>query len=50
MQHLIEDALDMSRIENEKFEINHEEFNIRDVVNEIQDIMELQVKSKNLGL
>jgi signal transduction histidine kinase len=35
LSNLIEDALDMSRIENNKFEINNEEFEIRKVIKEI---------------
>jgi signal transduction histidine kinase len=37
---LIEDALDMSRIENNKFEINEEEFEVRDTIKEVVDIMD----------
>jgi signal transduction histidine kinase len=40
LSNLIEDALDMSRIENNKFEVNYEEFDIRTVVKDIADIME----------
>jgi signal transduction histidine kinase len=37
---LIEDALDISRIENGKFEINIEGFSIKNVVEEVIEIME----------
>ena len=50
LSHLIEDALDMSRIENDKFEINLEEFSIREIANEIYDIMEFPVRAKGLTL
>ena len=40
--HVIEDALDMSRIENNKFELNEEDFNIRQVISEVQEIMSFQ--------
>jgi signal transduction histidine kinase len=37
---LIEDSLDVSRIENGKFEINKGPHNIRQMINEVADIME----------
>jgi signal transduction histidine kinase len=40
LSNLIEDALDMSRIENNKFEINYEDFDIRNLVKDIEDIMD----------
>ena len=40
LQNVIEDALDLSRIENKQFEINLEYFNIRDSVEEVVQIME----------
>jgi signal transduction histidine kinase len=36
---VIEDALDMSRLENNKFEIFKELFDIRKVVYEVADLM-----------
>ena len=39
LQSVIEDALDMSRIENNKFEINFGEFEIRKIIEEVADIM-----------
>lgn len=39
LQNVIEDALDMSRIENNKFSIFDEMFDIRAAVNEVCDIM-----------
>ena len=35
LQNIIEDALDMSRIENNKFEANLETFNIRKIIEEV---------------
>jgi two-component system sensor histidine kinase/response regulator len=32
LQHVVEDALDMSRIENNKFQINLEKFNLKEVL------------------
>ena len=34
--HVIEDALDMSRIENDRFELSNEDFNIRNTIQEIE--------------
>jgi cell cycle sensor histidine kinase DivJ len=39
LQNLIEDALDMCRIENNKFTVAIENFNIREVIKEVTDIM-----------
>ena len=36
---MIEDALDMSRIENEQFSIFSEYFDIKSTINEVCDIM-----------
>ena len=44
LQSVIEDALDMSRIENNKFDITKDLFNIREAVNEICEVMDFQVK------
>jgi signal transduction histidine kinase len=43
LQNVIEDALDMSRIENNKFNIFKELFDIRAAVNEVTQIMEFQI-------
>jgi cell cycle sensor histidine kinase DivJ len=40
---VIEDALDMSRIENKKFFIQLEFMDIRDAVKEVTDIMRFQL-------
>ena len=52
-QHLlsiIEDALDMTRIENNKFEVNLGWFNIRETIHEVKEIMNFQILSKKLNL
>ena len=48
LENVIEDALDISRIENGKFEINKSEFNFRNTVNEVADIMKFQLEQKKL--
>ena len=35
LQSIIEDALDLSRMENNKFEINYEETDIREILDDI---------------
>ena len=40
LENVIEDALDMSRIENNKFEINMCEFWLKDCVQSVVSIME----------
>ncbi len=50
LQNVIEDALDMSRIENKKFVINQESMDIREAVNEVAEIMSFQIESKGLQL
>jgi len=50
MQNLIEDALDMSRIENGKFEINSGIFDIREAVQETISIMQFQTDQKGISL
>jgi signal transduction histidine kinase len=37
---LIEDALDVSRIENNKFQLFNEVFNIRNLIEEIRTLLE----------
>jgi signal transduction histidine kinase len=46
LQNVIEDALDMSRIENNQFEIISEFFNVRSAVEEVSSIMSFQVTQK----
>jgi signal transduction histidine kinase len=50
LQNVIEDALDMSRIENNKFQIFKEFFDIRSAVQEVASIMEFQTTQKGLSL
>ena len=42
LQNVIEDALDISRLENNKFEIFKSHFDIRKAVSEVYDIMSFQ--------
>ena len=39
LESVIEDALDLSRIENNKFSLNKENFNIKDAIFEVCEIM-----------
>ncbi len=48
LQNLIEDAMDMCRIENNKFSITKEMFDVRAAIREICEIMKFQVDSKGL--
>jgi len=50
LQNVIEDALDMSRIENNKFQIFKEFFDVRTAVQEVASIMEFQTTQKGLSL
>ena len=44
LQNVIEDALDMSRIENNKFIVFKEKFNVRSAVEEVCDIMRFPIE------
>ncbi|TNV82825.1 hypothetical protein FGO68_gene15916 [Halteria grandinella] len=48
LQSVIEDALDISRLENNKFQIFKECFAIRQVVAEVSDIMSFQMEQKGI--
>ena len=48
LESVIDDALDITRLENNNFKIYKELFNIRKVLKEIEDIMKFQVKQKGL--
>eukprot|EP00347_Sterkiella_histriomuscorum_P017803 403347931 len=48
LENVIEDALDMNRLENNKFEINNSMFDVREVAKQVIDIMRLQVEQKDL--
>ena len=50
LQNLIEDSLDMTRIENNKFEVNCEFFDVRKAVKEVAQIMEFQVIQKGINI
>jgi len=39
LQNVIEDALDLSRLENNNFTLNKQDFNLRRSINEVVDIM-----------
>ena len=47
---LINDILDMSKIEANKLEIQHEEFNFDDIIKNIETIIEVKVKEKKQTL
>ena len=48
LENVIQDALDVSRLENNKFNLFKEYFIIRDAVNEVCEIMEFQFNQKKL--
>ena len=50
LQNVIEDALDMSRLENNKFQIFNELFDVRKAVEDVCNIMRFQLTSKDLDL
>lgn len=50
LESVIEDALDLSRIENNKFALVKENFDVGEAVDEVCDIMRFQIESKNLHL
>ena len=39
LQNVVNDALDVARIENNKFEINRSRFNIREALKDVYDLM-----------
>ena len=39
LEHVIEDALDMSRLENNKFVINKSLFNLKTIIQEVIDVL-----------
>jgi cell cycle sensor histidine kinase DivJ len=43
LQNLVNDALDISRIENNTFEINVEPFDIRETIKEVTEILDFQI-------
>jgi two-component system CheB/CheR fusion protein len=46
---LIQDALDLSRIENNKLELNFDFFDIGNTINEVKEILDFQIKEKHLS-
>ena len=50
LSNIIEEALDMSRIENDRFQINLDFFDARKTLKVVCDVMEFQIKQKKLGL
>lgn len=48
LEHVIDDALDMSRLENNKFEILKANFDLREALGEVYDLMKFQVDEKKL--
>ena len=50
LESLVEDALDLSRIENNKFTLNKDTFDLKAAINEVCDIMMFQIESKQLSL
>lgn len=49
LQNVVNDAIDVSRFENNKFEINNKAFNIRDAIDDVHGIMKFQLDAKNLA-
>lgn len=47
---MIEDALDISRLENNKFEINKDLFDLRGTCNELANIMKFQIEQKGIEM
>lgn len=50
LQNVNEDALDISRLENNKFQIFKEFFDVRKAVEEVCDIMRFQFEQKKIQL
>ena len=50
LQNVIEDALDISRLENNNFRLFLEMFDLRATLNEVCDIMRFQIEQKKLQL
>ena len=48
LQNVIEDALDVTRLANNKFEIFKEKFNLRMVVQDVYEVMKFQIEQKSL--
>lgn len=50
LENVVNDALDISRIENGQFEPIFDFFDIREALDEVLEIMQFQVTAKNLTL
>ncbi|TNV85002.1 hypothetical protein FGO68_gene2455 [Halteria grandinella] len=50
LESIIEDALDISRIENKNFTLNMEMVDLREAIQEIREIMSFQIEQKRLSL
>ncbi len=48
MQNIIEDIMDLSKIEFNKFEENPTLFSIKDAIEEVLELVEFQLESKKL--
>lgn len=44
LENVINDALDITRLENNKFEINKEAFDLRLALGDVYDIMKFQIE------
>ncbi len=47
---VVEDSLEMTRIENNEFQVNLEMFNIHNMIEEALDIMSFQTQMKRIDL
>ena len=50
LENVIEDALDMSRLENNKFTIHKELFEVKLAINEITEIMRFPFEQKGIEI
>jgi len=50
LSHIVNDLLDISRIESGKIEMNLEPYDLRDIINKAEDLLSEQLKEKNIGL
>ena len=44
LENVIEDALDLSRLENNKFTLFKDQFDVRKTINDVCDIMRFQIE------
>lgn len=50
LSNMIEDALDLSRLENNKFDLHLEFFNLSKIIQEVTEVMRFQIEQKKLNL